>query len=115
MNVEYREYIQSDRWDKKRRKRLKKDNYTCVDCGERDRPLDVHHLSYDRLGNERMDDLVSLCRKCHNERHEKGEIFFNFCRTCGEFLLIIKYWLKDGWTRWICSDGHIVEKRGWHE
>jgi hypothetical protein len=60
-----------------------------------------------------MNDLISLCRRCHNSRHKKGTIEFNFCKTCSKFLYIVKYWLPDKWTRWVCSDGHVNEKRGW--
>jgi hypothetical protein len=112
---EYNAYMKSDRWDKKRRKRLEIDKYKCQDCFRRDRPLDVHHLTYDRLGYEDMGDLLSLCRECHNSRHKKGVWFFAVCQTCGGFLSILKQWLSDGWTRWTCEDGHINEKRGWHE
>jgi len=43
-------------------------DFTCARCKEKFPPgaLDVHHLSYDRLGNERPSDLQVLCRaKCH--------------------------------------------------
>jgi len=33
--------------------------------------LDVHHLSYERLGNELPDDLMVLCRDCHDLIHGK--------------------------------------------
>lgn len=33
--------------------------------------LDVHHLSYEHLWNERMNELQVLCRACH-EREHKG-------------------------------------------
>lgn len=111
--VDYDIYMQSEEWDARRRQRLKIDDYTCQDCRATDRPLDVHHLTYDNLGYEPMGDLISVCRQCHKRRHKEGVIEFNFCRTCSELLLIIKYWLPDKWTRWICSDGHINEKRGW--
>lgn len=110
---EYGAYIRSEKWDKKRRKRLEVDGHTCQDCRCTDRPLDVHHLNYNRLGRERMSDLVSLCRRCHDKRHRNGTILIEFCQTCGQILIIIKHWLKDGWTRWVCSDGHVVEKKGW--
>ena len=29
--------------------------------------LEVHHLTYERVGNERDDDLVALCCYCHEE------------------------------------------------
>lgn len=43
-------------------------NFTCNRCKTKFHPgaLDVHHLTYDRLGNERPSDLQVLCRaKCH--------------------------------------------------
>jgi 5-methylcytosine-specific restriction endonuclease McrA len=33
-------------------------------------PLHVHHITYDRLGNEAMADLRGLCAKCHKEVHQ---------------------------------------------
>jgi 5-methylcytosine-specific restriction endonuclease McrA len=113
--VDYNEYMKSPAWDKKRRARLKKDNYTCQDCDAKDKPLDVHHITYERLGRERMSDLISVCRNCHEERHRTMWVFFGICRTCGKLLAIWKQWLSDGWTRWTCQDGHINEKRGHHE
>ena len=34
--------------------------------------VDLHHRSYARLGNEKLDDLVPLCRNCHDELHQRG-------------------------------------------
>ena len=31
---------------------------------------DLHHRSYDRLGRERVGDLVPLCRSCHGRVHQ---------------------------------------------
>ena len=31
--------------------------------------LHVHHLTYERLGEERMEDVAILCRKCHDKIH----------------------------------------------
>jgi 5-methylcytosine-specific restriction endonuclease McrA len=73
--MDYYEYIQSEAWDKKRRARLKKDGYRCGDCGVSGLPLQVHHKTYIRLGNERMGDLVSLCKYCHKNRHGKASVF----------------------------------------
>jgi 5-methylcytosine-specific restriction endonuclease McrA len=43
----------------------------CAVCGEpwTLRRGDLHHRSYDRLGHERFDDLVPLCRACHERVH----------------------------------------------
>lgn len=31
--------------------------------------LEVHHLTYDRIGNEHPDDLIVLCPQCHRKAH----------------------------------------------
>lgn len=31
--------------------------------------LQVHHLTYERLGKERIEDVEILCRGCHDEIH----------------------------------------------
>lgn len=113
--AKYNKYMKSKTWDKKRRARLEKDRYTCQDCGATDKPLDVHHLTYERMGKEHIDDIISVCRSCHDSRHGRGVVVFGICKTCGEFLGIIRQWLSDGWTRWTCQDNHMNEKRGWHE
>lgn len=39
-------------------------NYRCALCNAAD-ARDVHHRTYERLGNEELNDCVLLCRKCH--------------------------------------------------
>lgn len=31
--------------------------------------LHVHHLTYERLGDERFEDVLIICRECHDEIH----------------------------------------------
>lgn len=65
------EYIRSSPiWNQKRKERLKIDRYTCYDCGAATN-LEVHHITYKRLYKEEMEDLVSLCRSCHDAIHKK--------------------------------------------
>ena len=33
--------------------------------------LDVHHLTYERLGREKDEDLRVLCRACHGDEHRQ--------------------------------------------
>ncbi|MGO1258486.1 MAG: hypothetical protein ACTMII_06020 [Brachybacterium sp.] len=40
----------------------------CEVCGEEDWD-DLHHLTYDRMGEERHEDLVALCRPHHEGMH----------------------------------------------
>lgn len=43
--------------------------HRCEICG-RAYNLNVHHLTYDRVGgDEEPDDLIILCKKCHMSEH----------------------------------------------
>lgn len=67
----YREYIQSEAWQEQRRRLAASGRRRdCYGCGRADGPKDVHHRTYDNLGNERLRDLVFLCRACHDRVHE---------------------------------------------
>jgi len=57
-------YLRSDHWQEVRRKKLKQAGYKCEACGQKVK-LDIHHLTYERLGKERLSDLQALCRSCH--------------------------------------------------
>ena len=63
-------YLQSEVWQRTRNKILRRDNFTCQSCGAKDTQLHVHHLSdYNRLGNEKHENLVTLCHICHELQH----------------------------------------------
>ena len=63
----YQSYLMSDAWREKRRLVLERDNNTCASCGSPG--SDVHHKTYERIFDERLDDLVTLCRSCHEKTH----------------------------------------------
>lgn len=60
-------YLQSKEWREKREHVLRRDNRECQLCGELARH--VHHLTYERIYNEALYDLVSLCAGCHDMIH----------------------------------------------
>ncbi len=72
-------FYESPRWKHKRQQILKRDGYMCQICkryGRIREAAEVHHIQHleDRpdlaLDN---DNLISLCRTCHNRQHpEKG-------------------------------------------
>ena len=37
----------------------------CERCGKKTRRPEVHHLTYERLGREKDEDLQAVCRDCH--------------------------------------------------
>jgi len=47
----------------------------CIACGAgwTLRHRDLHHRTYERLGREQFGDLISLCRPCHIELHQRLE------------------------------------------
>lgn len=68
VRVNYRDYMHSDAWRRKARKVRKRAGYRCQNCGKK-APLEVHHKTYERLGHERMRDLIGLCPQCHRKQH----------------------------------------------
>ena len=67
---EYREvYLRSDHWAAVREAALKRAGHRCQVCNAPDR-LDVHHRTYERLGNEEPGDVTVLCRRCHAVFHQ---------------------------------------------
>ena len=67
-NPGYEKYIHSSAWKMKAEARLAIDGHICQVCGRA--AEEVHHLTYERFGQEEMEDLVSLCKKCHRKAEE---------------------------------------------
>jgi hypothetical protein len=77
--VDYNEYIHSAEWKAFARKckalaGWRCENEKCRRLGN-EYTLDAHHLTYARLGHERLTDIRVLCKKCHAEVH--GKEFFS--------------------------------------
>lgn len=65
----YREYLRTPEWRETRGAALVRSGHACsLDAAHTDR-LEVHHRSYDRLGEERADDVIVLCHDCHRIHH----------------------------------------------
>lgn len=51
-----------------------RDGYQCAACGATDEMLDVHHIVYlSNYGTNQQNNLVTLCRSCHETEH--GRVF----------------------------------------
>ncbi len=63
----YKDYLKSGAWKKVRKEALNRVHDICERCGRTkySRRLEVHHRTYERLGQERPEDLVVLCTECH--------------------------------------------------
>ncbi len=64
----YRAVMASGGWRRRRRRAIGRAGRRCQRCGARG-PLDVHHLTYARLGRERPGDLLAVCESCHRALH----------------------------------------------
>ena len=67
----YRDYINSPQWKAKREAVLTRDKHTCRRCGQA--ATEVHHKTYDHLGQEPYCDLESLCAECHRKADQERE------------------------------------------
>ena len=65
----YQNYIHSPEWVAKREKVLIFWGRRCALCNSPER-VEVHHRTYDRLGQELLTDLIPLCDTCHERHHE---------------------------------------------
>ena len=74
--IDYKEYINKHpHWQNVRKARYDFDNGHCVIC-HRDlagEPYQTHHLSYQRLGHERIRDVITLCDSCHHTFHQNWQ------------------------------------------
>ncbi|MGL5752631.1 MAG: HNH endonuclease [Paraclostridium sp.] len=70
MNKNYREYLKSNEWKEIKNLVLKRDGNKCIKCGSSNN-LQIHHTTYVNIFNEseNLDDLITLCSKCHMEEH----------------------------------------------
>lgn len=68
----YANYLKSRHWALTRSRIIQNHPY-CEMCKSADKPLQVHHLSYKRLGKEKDSDLTPLCDECHAAVHRMGK------------------------------------------
>lgn len=66
----YTEYLQGSHWKGLRKALCLKPESHCAGCDKKHH-LQIHHVSYSRLGSELPDDLVVLCEWCHKRVHEE--------------------------------------------
>lgn len=73
----YGDYLLTEHWQQVRRAALERALYRCQICNSPNY-LNVHHRTYERRGYERDDDLLVLCRNCHQIFHENGKLAVEF-------------------------------------
>ena len=115
--IDYSEYVRSTHWRRVRKSVLIprfsqcKDAYRCDDCGDFFKELEVHHLTYIRLGQEDLQhDLSCLCSGCHKKAHVSDGTVKSWMGTrpwelltvqqaahvVGKSISTIRNWLRNG-------------------
>lgn len=69
----YSTYLKSPRWRNKRDLVLMRANGVCEGC-EDAKATQVHHLTYVRVGDELLFDLVAVCNDCHQKAHPDKDL-----------------------------------------
>ncbi len=70
LKAEYRAYLASPQWAQRRAEILGRANDLCEICAQP--ATQVHHLHYRNIGNEQADDLMAVCRECHELIHARA-------------------------------------------
>lgn len=64
----YHEHLASPAWQQTRRAVLRRAEGICEGCG-RVAATQVHHLTYEHMGEEFLFELVAICDACHRRLH----------------------------------------------
>lgn len=71
--MDYHSYIRSQEWRDKAEQAKKRAGYRCQLCNKstEETQLHAHHRTYERLFNEKIEDITVLCAECHAKFHNK--------------------------------------------
>jgi len=69
---QYTTYLETPEWQRKRALELKRAKGVCEGCGE-GLPVEIHHLTYEHVGDEFLWELAAICVKCHDRIHPDRE------------------------------------------
>jgi hypothetical protein len=73
LRAEYEAYLASDAWTQCRAVALMRANEIC-ECCEHFRATEVHHITYERIGQELDSDLMAVCSFCHGLLHRRHSL-----------------------------------------
>lgn len=71
--MSYHKYLTTYHWELVKQTKLDEVDHRCQVCYS-PKKLNVHHRTYERLGNEKLTDLTVLCQECHQLFHDNGKL-----------------------------------------
>ena len=95
--MRYDQYLKTGVWRIFRARWIERHGDRCARC--RRKGEELHHRTYARIGRERDDDVVLLCRQCHDTFHGRHGMDVEqtdaFCRERVHFGHRIHGWKRD--------------------
>lgn len=64
----YDKYLSGEAWSEKRKKVFSRSKNLCEGCLQGS-ATEVHHITYDHIGDELLFELVAVCDECHKRLH----------------------------------------------
>jgi hypothetical protein len=86
----YANFLASDEWNRFTHALIDA-GAKCLGCGTR-KTLQFHHLNYDRVGRETANDLIPLCRNCHERVHRFLDRQFPRARRWAHARFTERFW-----------------------
>ena len=84
--------------------------HKCAICGSTEN-IDVHHLTYERIFNEDIEDLEPVCRERHKKIHSDELLFWGSIDDLLHFSFFCKKILCKGFcVEIVCAQGGRCEK-----
>jgi len=103
----YHRYLHTWPWRLRRWLRLLWAGHRCENCGNRAKPLQCHHRTYERLFHERISDLQILCIDCHplaDEQRRRNKAIETFgLKKYGPPWVTIKERVELEFDEWLAS------------
>jgi 5-methylcytosine-specific restriction endonuclease McrA len=106
MSADYLEFLDTPEWWTTRKAALERADYACEECGARGVSLEVHHLTYQRLGVESPDDLEVRCRRCHEAAHDKKNLKKRLLELLGQLRLFSRWTITP-----VANNGRVPDAR----
>lgn len=72
-DFDYHTYLASREWSLLREEVRKRSGNTCEHCFMAPQQA-VHHLTYERIGHEELEDLLAVCNPCHEYLSGKSSV-----------------------------------------
>lgn len=72
-SMPYGDYLQTTEWSQVRWFARVRDGFACVMCASPHK-LECHHRTYANRGEERPEDVHTVCDECHEKHHGKPKL-----------------------------------------